>query len=76
MGLSTKVRLVSMYLITSSSKGLASTVLARLIGTTQPIAWKVGHTVRKMMDSSHSDAPLLQGVVELDETYVGGKPPI
>ena len=28
------------------------------------------------MDSSHSDAPLLKGVVELDETYVGGKPPI
>jgi hypothetical protein len=64
-----------MYLITSSSKGLASTVWARLIGTTQPTAWKIGHTVRKMMDSSHSDAPLLKGVVELDETYVGGKPP-
>ena len=67
--------LLAMYLITSSSKGLASTVLARLIGTTQPTAWKLGHTVRKMMDSSHSDALLLKGVVELDETYVGGKPP-
>jgi transposase-like protein len=66
--------LLAMYLITSSSKGLASTVLARLIGTTQPTAWKMGHTVRKMMDSSCSDALLLKGIVELDETYVGGKP--
>lgn len=66
--------LLAMYLITCSSKGLASTVLARLIGTTQPTAWKIGHTVRKMMDSSYSDASLLKGIVELDETYVGGKP--
>ena len=66
--------LLAMYLITSSSKGLASTVLARLIGTTQPTAWKIGHTVRKMMDSSYSDASLLKGIVELDEAYVGGKP--
>jgi transposase-like protein len=66
--------LLSMYLITSSSKGVASTVLAGLIGTTQPTAWKIGHVVRKMMDSAHSDAPLLKGVVELDETYVGGNP--
>jgi len=65
-----------MYLITSSSKGVASTVLSRLIGTTQPTAWKVGHTIRKMMSASHSDAPLLRGIVELDETYVGGKPPV
>jgi len=37
------------------------------IDTTQPIAWKVGHTSSKMMDSSHSDAPLLKRVVELDK---------
>jgi hypothetical protein len=67
--------LLSMYLIANSSKGIASTVLAKLIGTTQPTAWKVGHTIRKMMESSHSDMPLLQGVIELDEAYVGGNPP-
>jgi len=65
---------MAMYLITSSSKGIASTVLARLIGTTQSTAWKIGHTVRKMMDSSYSDALLLKGSIELDEKYVGGKP--
>lgn len=67
--------LLSMYLISSSSKGIASTILAKLIGTTQPTAWKVGHTIRKMMDSSQSELPLLKGVIELDEAYVGGNPP-
>ena len=66
--------LLSMYLITSSSKGVASTVLSRLIGTTQATAWKIGHSIRKMMDSTHSDTLLLQGVVELDEKYFGGDP--
>ena len=62
-----------MYLIISSNKGVASKVLARLIGTTQPTAWKIGHTVRKMMDSSYSDTSLLKGILELGETFVGGK---
>lgn len=66
--------LLAMYLICSSSKGIASTILAKLIGTTQATAWKVGHTIRNMMDSSHSDTALLNGVIELDETYIGGKP--
>lgn len=67
--------LLAMYLIASSSKGIASTVLANIIGTSQPTAWKLGHCIRKMMSGSQ-DAPLLKGIVELDEKYLGGKPPI
>jgi len=66
--------LLSMYLICSSSKGIASTILAKLIGTTQPTAWKIGHTIRHMMNSSRSDISILKGIIELDEKYVGGKP--
>ena len=66
--------LQAMYLIASSSKGISSVVMARLIGVTQPTAWRMGHAIRKMMDPARSDAPMLQGVVELDETYVGGDP--
>lgn len=66
--------LQAMYLITSSSKGISSVVLSRLIGVTQPTAWKMGHTIRKMMASEQSDAGLLTGVIELDEAYIGGKP--
>jgi hypothetical protein len=63
-----------MYLILSSSKGISSVVIARLIGVTQPTAWRMGHAARKMIDPESSDAKLLQGVVELDEKYVGGVP--
>jgi len=66
--------LQAMYLIVSSSKGISSVVLARLIGVTQPTAWRMGHAIRQMMDPKRSDAGMLQGVVELDETFVGGTP--
>ncbi len=66
--------LQAMYLIISSSKGISSVVLARLIGVTQPTAWRMGHVIRQMMDPNRSDAGMLQGVVELDEKYVGGTP--
>ncbi len=75
---STKLKLwkwlQAMYLIMTSSKGISSVVLARLIGTTQPTAWKIGHSIRKLMDSDQFDATLLTGIVELDEMYVGGDP--
>ena len=63
-----------MYLIVSSSKGISSVILARLVGVRQPTAWRMGHAIRQMMDPSRSDAGLLQGIVELDEQYVGGVP--
>lgn len=66
--------LLAMYLISSSSKGISSIVLARLIGTTQKTAWKVGHAIRAMMDSASAIAPQLKGTVELDEKYLGGAP--
>jgi transposase-like protein len=66
--------LQAMYLIVSSSKGISSVVLSRLIGVTQPTAWRMGHAIRQMMDPNRSDAGMLQGIVELDEKYVGGTP--
>ena len=66
--------LQGIYLIMSSSKGISSVVLARLIGTTQPTAWKLGHAIRKLMDCDQFGATLLSGIVELDEMYVGGDP--
>ena len=49
-------------------------VLARWLGVTQTTAWKMGHAIRAMMQSSADTAPLLSGIVELDEKYLGGKP--
>jgi transposase-like protein len=75
---STKLKLwkwvQAIHLIMNSSKGISSVVLARMIGTTQPTAWKVGHAIRRLMDANQFDATLLTGIVELDEMYVGGEP--
>lgn len=66
--------LQAMYYIVNSSKGISSVVLARWLGVSQPTAWKMGHAIRAMMDGSSANASLLNGIVELDEKYIGGKP--
>ena len=66
--------LTAMYLIGNSSKGISSVVLGRLVGTTQKTAWKLGHAIRAMMAAVPTELPLLMGVVELDEKYLGGRP--
>ena len=66
--------LLAMYYITNSSKGVSSVFLGKWIGISQKSAWKLGHAVRKMMDPGSELVPALQGIVELDEKYIGGKP--
>ncbi len=34
----------------------------------------IGHAIRKIMDPGNELLPALNGIVELDEKYVGGKP--
>lgn len=66
--------LMAMYFMVNSSKGVSSVFLAKWIGVQQKTAWKVGHAVRTLM-KLHGDAiGPLEGVVELDEKYLGGKP--
>jgi transposase-like protein len=63
--------LAAIYLATSSKKGISSLQLSRQLGITQKTAWFVLHRVREMLKA---DAPtMLRNVVEVDETYVGGK---
>jgi len=66
--------LLALYYIINSSKGISSVYLARLIGVKQSTAWKMGHAIRYMMNSWATDLPLLNGVIEMDEKFIGGKP--
>ena len=66
--------LIAMYYIANSSKGVSSVFLGHWIGISQKSAWKLGHAIRKMMDPGSELVPALQGIVELDEKYIGGKP--
>lgn len=63
--------LIAMYLIATSSKGISAMKLSEWLGVSYKTAWHLGHRIRAMMAS---EPTLLHGVVELDETYVGGKP--
>jgi transposase-like protein len=62
----------AIWLITNHPKGIASTTLARDLGITQKSAWFVLHRLRHAARTRSFNKPLT-GIVEADETYVGGK---
>lgn len=64
----------AMFLVLTSSKGISSVVMARLLGVNQKTAWKMGHAIREMMDDRNGELPPLDDIVEVDEGYVGGAP--
>ena len=61
----------ALYLLTAHKKGISSLQLGRDLNVTQKTAWFILHRIREML---RNDAPeMLQGVVEIDEVYIGGK---
>lgn len=63
----------AIYLATSHKKGISSVQLALDLGITQKTAWFVLHRIREMLKEK---APKMLGetnMVEVDETYIGGK---
>lgn len=61
----------AMYLVTAHKKGISSCQLARDLGITQKTAWFVLHRIREMLTVKAPEK--LNNMVEIDETYVGGK---
>lgn len=64
--------MMAVWLLTSHKKGIASTTLARDIDVTQKTAWFMLHRLRHAAVTESFNAPL-DGTVEADETFVGGK---
>lgn len=64
--------LTALYLICSSKKGMSAHQLHRMLGVTYKSAWFMAHRIRYAMSQSPL-AEKLSGVVEADETYIGGK---
>jgi len=62
----------AVWLVTSHKKGIASTQLAKDLKITQKSAWFVLHRLRYAARTKSFARPL-EGYVEADETYVGGK---
>ena len=64
--------LMAIWLLASHKKGVASTPLARDIGVTQKTAWFMLHRLRHAATTKSFSRPL-EGEVEADETFIGGK---
>ncbi len=61
---------IAIYLVSTSLKGVSSMKLHRDLGVTQKTAWHMLHRIR---EAYHMDAPVFEGPVEVDETYIGGR---
>jgi transposase-like protein len=64
--------LLAFYLLCSSKKGMSAHQLHRMLGVTYKSAWFMAHRIRYAMQQP-AFQERLQGVVEVDETYIGGK---
>jgi transposase-like protein len=63
--------LPAMWLIINAKNGISSYELHRAVGVTQKSAWFMLHRIRLAMQSKSIDK--LNGTVEADESYIGGK---
>lgn len=61
------------WLITSNRKGISSTQLAREIAVTQKTAWFMLGRLREVAKAMGEIGGPMNGTVETDETYIGGK---
>jgi transposase-like protein len=62
----------AMYVISAHKKGISSCQLARDLEVTQKTAWHMLHRIRLAMKTTSFSEPL-EGTIECDESYVGGK---
>lgn len=58
------------YILTVHSKGISSLQLATWLGCTQKTAWHLNHRIRQSLTIESPE--LLEGIVEIDESYLGG----
>jgi len=64
---------LAVSLILNAKKGIAARQLARDLEVNKNTAWYLAMRIRKAMIET-KERELLQGIVEMDETYIGGKP--
>ena len=63
---------IAVHLLCASKKGMSAHQLHRMLGVTYKTAWFMAHRIRYGM-SQEPLASQLSGVVEADETYIGGR---
>jgi transposase-like protein len=61
-------------LMLNAKKSASAYQIARDLGMRRPTVWSMMHRIRAAMAADPEQDRLLHGIVEADETYVGGKP--
>ena len=62
---------MAIYLMVEAKKGVSANQIKRTIGVSYKTAWYLCHRIRNAM-TEHNPEPL-DGIVEVDETFIGGK---
>ena len=65
--------LMAFFILCSSKKSISSHQIHRMLGVTYKTAWFLTHRIRYAMAPTLPLGKLLDGTVEVDETFVGGK---
>ena len=63
--------LLAIFMLTSARKGIPSTQMARELGVTQKTAWFLAQRIRETWLKDRDDH--MDGQMQVDETYIGGK---
>lgn len=64
---------LALSLILNAKKGISARQLGRDLQVNKDTAWRMAMKIREAM-TQQAQRELLTGVVEMDETYIGGKP--
>lgn len=62
---------MAVLLLVEARKGMSANQVKRTLGVSYKTAWYLCHRIRAAM--REVDRPMLDGTVEMDETYIGGK---
>lgn len=65
--------MMAIFILFSSKKSISANQLHRMLGVSYKAAWFMAHRLRFATGSGKPLGQLLKGVVEVDETFVGGK---
>jgi len=61
---------IAIYLIIEGKKGISASQLGRTLNVAYRTAWYLSHRIREALKTPSA---LLSGIIEVDETWVGGK---
>lgn len=67
--------LMAFSIVTDAKKGLSAMQLERNLGVHYETAFNMYHRIREFMAEDNIDIEELDGIVEMDETYIGPKRP-